>query len=129
MSKYGKKLKEKEWRKQNRLLNRQQVQNLKAVAGKSDPRSTTDTFLQWCEECGDNLIEAYGVLSIAGSDGIKMSDTKVGKASYDNPEAVDLELEAEGYYEEADVNLGSYHYMPPTRKYGDWFYNVYLKRI
>jgi len=128
MSKFGKKLKNKEWRKQTRLVNKEFARNLKSSTGKTDPRSTKETFLQWCAECGDALGEEYGVLSIAGSDGIRMTDTKVGKADYSDPEAVDIELEAEGYYEEGDANMGTYHYHPPKMKYSDWFYNVYLKK-
>lgn len=124
MSKYGKKLKDKEWRNQVRRVNRQ----FTTVRQESvmDKRSTRKTFDRWCEECGDQLGEYSGVLSIAGSDGIRLTDTKVGKADFNYPEDVDSELEKEGYYEETDVNMGTYHYHPPKMKYSDWFYNVYL---
>ena len=126
MSKYGKKLKDKEWRNQVRRTNRMYTSHLKSTD--TDPRSTRETFDQWCEECGDELGEYSGVLSIAGSDGIRLTDTKVGKADFSNPGDVDAELEREGYYEEADVNMGTYHYHPPKMKYSDWFYNVYLNK-
>ena len=79
MSKYSKHMKDKAWRKQNRLLNRQQSTVLKSTD--PDSRSTRKTFDQWCEECGDQLGEISGVLSIAGSDGIRLTDTKVGRQS------------------------------------------------
>lgn len=123
MSKYSKHMKDKAWRKQNRLLNRQQSTVLKSTD--PDSRSTRETFDQWCEKCGDQLGEISGVLSIAGSDGIRLTDTKVGKAEFCYPEDVDAELERNGYYEEADVNMGSYHYFPPKMRYSEWFHKKY----
>lgn len=119
-------MKDKAWRNQVRRVNRMYAFNLKST--NLDMRSTRKTFDQWCEECGDELGEYSGVLSIAGSDGIKITDSKVGKAEFCYPEEVDAELEREGYYEESDVNMGTYHYHPPKMKYSDWFYNVYLNK-
>lgn len=123
MSKYSKHMKDKAWRKQTRLLNRQQSTVMKSTD--PDPRSTRKTFDQWCQECGDELGEYSGVLSIAGSDGITITDTKVGKAEFCYPKDVDAELERNGYYEEADVNMHSYHYHPPKMRYSEWFHKKY----
>ncbi len=130
MSKYSKHLKDKAWRNQVRLVNRQFAAAHQKTSAQTIKmfESTRKTFDQWCEECGDELGECCGVLSIAGSDGIKITDTKVGKAEFCYPEDVDAELEREGYYEERDVNMGTYHYHPPKMKYSEWFYNVYLNK-
>lgn len=127
MSKYSKHMKEKAWRNQTRQLNRERAAAMKASMKSTDPdpRSTRKTFDQWCQECGDELGEYSGVLSIAGSDGITITDTKVGKAEFCYPEDVDAELESNGYYEEVDVNMGSYHYLPPKMRYPEWFHRKY----
>lgn len=120
MSKYGKKLKDKAWRNQVRRVNRMYTSNLKSTD--IDMRSTRDTFEQWCAECGDELgVIEGGILSIAGSDGIRVTDTKVGSAPINCPAAVDQELEAQGYYEERPVNMDSYYYHKPKMTYLEWF--------
>lgn len=94
---------------------------------KIDKLSSRETFDRWCEECGDNLYDFSGVLSIAGSDGIKLTKDKIGKALFNEPKAVDHELEVNGYYEDCFVNMNTYYYHKPKMKYSEWFYSKYLK--
>ena len=125
MSKYGKKLKNKEYLEQLRATNRMIAQKERENGSVCYPNSTRATFDEWCEECGDELYEFYGVLSIGGSDGISMSNTKVGKAKYSDIYAVDKELEDNGYYEDGVANMGSYDFKAPTMKYSEWFLKKY----
>ena len=90
-----------------------------------DERSTRETFDKWCEECGDELGEYSGVLSIAGSDGTVITDTRLGDAPFNNPEAVDQQLKDDGYYEDGWVNMNSYFYHKPKMSYLEWFRKNY----
>lgn len=130
MSKYSKVLKRKEYLKQLKADNRQRAQEKKArmssVHGIQDERSNLDTFLLWCKECtNDQLFYCAGVLSILGSDGIDLDENKVGNAPINNPVAVDMELETEGYYESgkvmACVENGGVDYTAPKVHYLEWF--------
>lgn len=97
---------------------------------KSDPRSTYEVFMKWCDECtGGQLYNQDGVLSILGSDGIDLSDTKLEDTPFDNPDSVDATLEEWGYYESGDLKWCEAHYTAPKVKYADWFYNVYLPNL
>lgn len=121
MSKYSRELKNKEWRKKTRMVNKKYAEKLKSESG-IDNRSTIDTFLQWCKECTDGQVYYQdGVLSILGSDGVDITDTKLGDAPFNNPGAVDQVLEDEGYYETGDVMCGMAHYDAPEVHYLEWF--------
>lgn len=129
MSKYAKKREDRKRNKELKQYHREVARQRKSVNATSDidNRSTRETFDKWCEECGDDLGEYYGVLSIAGSDGIDITKDKVGNAPFNKPLAVDYELEVNGYYEDALVNLSSYHYHKPKMIYSEWFYQKYGK--
>ena len=125
MSKYSKHLKDKAYRKMTKEVNRSVKRGMKKFS-EVDGRSNLDTFEQWCAECSYELgVIEGGILSIAGSDGIRVTDTKVGSADINCPAAVDQELEAEGYYEDGPVNLGSYYYHKPKMTYLEWFNKKY----
>ena len=126
MSKFSKHLKDRAYRKQTREVNRLQNRGIQKFS-EIDPRSTRETFDLWCEECGDDLGVYSGVLSIAGSDGITVTDTKVGDAPINNPAAVDQEFRKEMYYEEGWVNMHSYFYHPPKMTYLEWFNKKFNK--
>lgn len=130
MSKYSKHLKDKAYRKMTREFNRKSSRGIQKFS-EIDSRSTKETFIQWCEECGDpELYDLDGILSIAGSDGLDITDTKVGKASFSNPAAVDYELQQNGYYDDGEVfGAGNYFYHKPKMGYLEWFnkkFNVNL---
>ena len=127
MSKYGKHLRDKEYRKQVRNTNKELANKKKNIIPIIDNRSNRKTFDKWCEECCDTeLYEFYGVLSIAGSDGIPISDTKLNKTEFNNISGIDFELESNGYYDDATVNMGSYNYKKPKMKYSTWFNQTIL---
>ena len=102
-----------------------------------DPRSTRKTFDAWLSECCSPHIFVFtDVLSIDGSDGIEVTDEKVGKARFEEPDHVDKVLEEEGYYGED----GFIEYLDwsgegeepevvkikaPTKRYGEWFKEKY----
>ena len=130
MSKYSKVLKRKEYLKQLKADNRRRAQEKKArmssVNDIKDERSNLDTFLKWCEECtGGQLFYCAGILSILGSDGIDLNENRVGDAPINNPVAVDMELETEGYYESDKVMIcvedGGFDYTAPKVHYLEWF--------
>ena len=121
MSKYSKHLKDKAYRKMTKEVNRTLGKKVLKFS-EIDGRSNLDTFEEWCASCSDELgVIEGGILSIAGSDGIKVTDTKVGSAPINSPVAVDQELEAQGYYEEGPVNMDSYYYHKPKMTYLEWF--------
>lgn len=120
MSKYSKHLKDKEYRRMTRKVNRSVKKGMKKFS-EVDGRSNLDTFEQWCAECSYELGVSYGVLSIAGSDGIRVTDTKVGSADINRPGEIEQELKINGYYEEGLVCLGSYYYHKPKMTYLEWF--------
>ena len=126
MSKYSKVLKRKEYLKQLKADNRRRAQEKKARMSSlkdiKDERSNLDTFIQWCDECTDGqLFYHEGILSILGSDGIDLNENRVGDAPINNPVAVDMELEAEGYYESDEVLAGEFDYIAPKVHYLEWF--------
>ena len=126
MSKYSKVLKRKEYLKQLKADNRRRAQEKKArlssVKNIKDERSNLDTFIQWCDECTDGqLFYHEGILSILGSDGIDLNENRVGDAPINNPVAVDMELETEGYYESDEVLAGEFDYIAPKVHYLEWF--------
>lgn len=100
-----------------------------------DPRSTRKTFDAWLSECCRPHISVFtGVLSIDGSDGIDVTNEKVGRARFEEPDHVDKVLEEEGYYgedgfiehldwsgEEPEV----VKIKAPTKRYGEWFKEKY----
>lgn len=107
-----------------------------------DPRSTRKTFDAWLSECCSPHISVFtGVLSIDGSDGIDVTNGRVGKARFEEPDHVDKVLEEEGYYGEADGFIehldwsGSWilgddepevvKIKAPTKRYGEWFKEKY----
>jgi hypothetical protein len=121
MSKYSKHLKDKAYRKMTKEVNRTWGKKVLKFS-EIDGRSNLDTFEEWCAACSDELgVIEGGILSIAGSDGIRVTDTKVGSAPINCPAAVDQELEAQGYYEEGPVNMDSYYYHKPKMTYLEWF--------
>lgn len=126
MSKYSKKLAQKAYRKQTRENNKMWAAKRDRIKEESrvDKRSTYQTFLKWLQSNAPEGLFIYeGILSIWGSDGIRVTEEHVGRAPYNKPDFVDYELE--GYYEvHADEDLP---YPGPMMKYADWFYNVYLK--
>ena len=81
--------------------------------------------MEWCDECTDEYYDYQGVLSIKGSDGIKISKTRVGRARFDHPKEVDFELDREGYYEGGEIMCGEDTFTAPTKKYSDWFREKY----
>lgn len=100
---------------------------IKSNQNKPNKKSTRETFDKWMSKCCDKELGTYSfgrtqVLSIAGSDGIDITNTHVGKAPFDRPDLVDIELEREGYYDDGYVNMGEYYYHKPTMKYSEWFY-------
>lgn len=130
MSKYSKVLKRKEYLKQLKADNRRRAQEKKArmssVKDIKDERSNLETFILWCEECtGGQLFYCAGILSILGSDGIDLNENRVGDAPINNPVAVDMELETEGYYESDQVMTcvvdGGFDYTAPKVHYLEWF--------
>lgn len=121
MSKYSKHMKDKAYRKMTKEVNRKSSRKF-LNSSDIDNRSTIDTFLQWCKECTDGQVYYQdGVLSILGSDGVDITDTKLGDAPFNNPGAVDQVLEDEGYYETGDVMCGMAHYDAPAVHYLEWF--------
>jgi hypothetical protein len=125
MSKYSKHLKDKAYRKMTKEVNRSKGKKVLKFS-EIDGRSNLDTFEEWCASCSDELgVIEGGILSIAGSDGIRVTDTKVGSAPINSPVAVDQELEAQGYYEEGPVNMDSYYYHKPKMTYLEWFNKKY----
>lgn len=130
MSKYGKVMKRKEYLKQLKLENRRRAmekkERMSSVKDVKDERSTLDTFLLWCDECTNGQLFYYeGILSILGSDGIDLNENRVGDAPINNPVAVDMELETEGYYESDKVMTcvedGGLDYTAPKVHYLEWF--------
>lgn len=106
----------------NRELARQHKEKMSKMKDQIDPRSTYDVFMQWCDECtGGQLYNQDGVLSILGSDGIDLSDTRIEDAPINNPAAVDAVLEEWGYYESGDVMCGLAYYNAPKVHYLEWF--------
>lgn len=94
-------------------------------SGLVDTRSTYDTFIKWCDKCTDGFFDYQGCLSIKGSDGIKLTGEKVGRAKFENIDEVDSELERSGYYEDGEVMCGENSFKAPTKKYGEWFREKY----
>ena len=122
MSKYGKHIKDREYRRQTRETNRNHVMKFSDMHGTIDRRSNWETFYEWCKECTDGQVfVANGVLSILGSDGIDVTDSKLGKADWNNPVAIERELENEGYYESGEVLFGEEYYTAPKVRYLEWF--------
>ena len=130
MSKYGKVMKRKEYLKQQKLENRRRAmekkERMSSVKDIKDERSNLDTFIQWCDECTNGQLFYYeGILSILGSDGIDLNENRVGDAPINNPVAVDMELETEGYYESDKVMTcvedGGFDYTAPKVHYLEWF--------
>ena len=129
MSKYSKHLKDKAYRKMTKEVNRSQGKKVLKFS-EIDGRSNLDTFEEWCASCSDELgVIEGGILSIAGSDGIRVTDTKVGSAPINSPVAVDQELEAQGYYDEGPVNMDSYYYHKPKMTYLEWFNKKFVTNI
>jgi hypothetical protein len=121
MSKYSKHLKDKVYRKMTKEVNRSVKKGMKKFS-EVDGRSNLKTFIQWCEECGDELgVIEGGILSIAGSDGIDVTSSRIGGAAINRPAEIEQELEINGYYEEGPVCLGSYYYHKPKMTYLEWF--------
>ena len=130
MSKYGKHLKNKEYLKQTRQVNREQSRE-KSLRTPSpvDDRSNWMTFSQWCEECtGGQLFAVAGVLSILGSDGLDITSSKLGGAPFNEPAAIDAILEEWGYYKSGDVLCGEAHYDAPKVRYLEWFNQKFNKQ-
>lgn len=120
MSKYSKHLKDKEYRRMTRKVNR----SIPKILNSSDidNRSNLDTFEQWCAECSYELgVIEGGILSIAGSDGITVTKDRIGGAAINRPGEIEQELRINGYYEEGLVCLGSYYYHKPKMTYLEWF--------
>ena len=126
MSKYSKVMKRKEYLKQQKLENRRRTmekkERMSSVKDIKDERSTLDVFLRWCEECTNGqLFYQDGILSILGSDGIDLNENRVGRAPINNPVAVEMELQEEGYYESDEVLMGQFDYIAPKVHYLEWF--------
>ena len=85
-------------------------------------KSNRQTFDLWLEKCGGDLSDFDGVLSFSGSDGPKITDTKVGKAHFSNPEEVENFLIEYGAYQKQKV-MFDVEYNPPTIHYLDWLKN------
>jgi hypothetical protein len=66
-------------------------------------KKPSDTWLSEC--CRPHISIFTGVLSIDGSDGIKVTNEKVGRARFEEPEVVKIKA--------------------PTKKYSDWFREKY----
>lgn len=122
MSKYSKHMKDKAYRKMTKEVNRKSSKKF-LNSSDIDNRSNLRTFIKWCEECGDELYvdDHLGILSIAGSDGIDVTSSRIGGAAINRPAEIEQELEINGYYEEGPVCLGSYYYHKPKMTYLEWF--------
>ena len=83
-------------------------------------KSTEKTFLQWLEECGNDLFCYDGLLSCCGSDGPDIDENGLDGIPFDVPEAIEEYLIEEGYYEPQTVIMGTTTYNPPTVHYIDW---------
>ena len=83
-------------------------------------KSTFNTFLQWLEECGNDLFIYDEILSCSGSDGPDISEDGLDGIPFSCPEAIEEYLIEEGYYEKQKVIMGTTDYNPPTIHYIDW---------
>lgn len=127
MSKYSKKLKDIEYKRKNKRLNKEKAIIKKQLLYQStiNDKSTKNTFLKWLDECGRDLgVFEYSknnvVLSCSGSDGPTIGENSIDGVPYNNPEALDKWLEEEGLYEPFDNEFVEYN-NPPSTKYLDWF--------
>ena len=121
MSKYSKHLKDKEYRKMTKEINRKSSRKF-LKSSDIDNRSTINTFQEWCDECTKGqLFFVADVLSILGSDGPDVTCDKLDTVPFNQPVAIDAFLEEEGYYESCDVLLGKEHYNAPKVHYLEWF--------
>ncbi len=135
MSKFSKHLKDKEYRRHTREVNRNIAKKMVKMS-EIDDRSNLNVFKQWMAECCDDqlYIDENNRLSIGGSDGITVSKYKIGNAFIDRPVEVDQELEINGYYEDRPggvLNLKpgeeTYEYHKPTMTYLEWFNKKYKR--
>ena len=95
MSKYSKHMKDKAYRKMTKEVNRKSSKKFQNSSD-IDNRSNLRTFIKWCEECGDELgVIEGGILSIAGSDGIDVTSSRIGGAAINRPAEIEQELEIE----------------------------------
>ena len=62
-------------------------------------KSTFNAFLQWLEECGNDLFVYDELLSCSGSDGPDISEDGLDGIPFSCPEAIEEYLIEEGYYE------------------------------
>lgn len=92
------------------------------IAYQINSLSTYKTFLQWLNECGNDLCECGNHLSFANiTDGHDISLEKVGYARFDQPDQVEEFLVKEGYY---DGHTLCGNFEVPSIHYVDWFNNL-----
>ncbi len=103
---------------------------------KIDNRSTIETFLRWLDECGNDLINLDGILSLGGiTDGPDIvsdcldiheedEDGNFGRyIDFNKPEEVDDFLNYDEYYDSGHRWYGEY--LAPSIHYIDWFKKNY----